>query len=544
MDERQRGLKYIEGYVERKELSKFAGRIDLGPRSSCIKGKKKGDKFYFEVKSENFSKHMLRVSSQALRQQWLYAIELSSKLQPPEPFLCDTGLQGAVPPSPSSSFDSSFSESELSSPGLSGSFSNMFNDVDQRILVNRTAQFSFDQHTKNPRLRRSSAPPGAMYPIQQQNTNSSPHSSVVDHGAFASPQTSQASQPSPHWYLGQLSRDSAIDILNKQPIGTYLVRDSETAKTPGSYTLSLRHRDKCRHHKIETQPQTGHLYIKNYEKHPFPNLELLVHFFVKTQSNDIKLTAYAPPVNHDGMYEVMDEPEDPSSSLFSHQSSPKQSYENMPSKERVTDDLSRMSIQRHPTSGHIEDSASPPLLPRKQIGGERPSYQNMPPKHAAPPPPQTSSSYENLPSKAKGTAPPGPPLPPRGQGTGSKGYENVVAKPLRTPPHSPRSYENIPEREHGSSYQNVAPINNPIPLPVRAPKSAATPYPQSYQNIPPKAGPTHGYQNLPPKVAPRRVQTFHSDTKPVVKQRTKPPLVRRSLTQGEGEMQSWTEQGH
>ncbi|EDO34385.1 predicted protein [Nematostella vectensis] len=257
--------------------------------------------------------------------------------------------------------------------------------------------------------------------------------------------------------------------------------------------------------------------IKTPRKHPFPNLELLVHFFVKTQANDIKLTAYAPP---EKIPTPTLEGEDPSSSLFSHQSSPKQSYENMPSK------------------------ASPPLLPRKQIGGERPSYQNMPPKHAAPPPPQTSSSYENLPSKAKGTAPPGPPLPPRGQGTGSKGYENVVAKPLRTPPHSPRSYENIPEREHGSSYQNVAPINNPIPLPVRAPKSAATPYPQSYQNIPPKAGPTHGYQNLPPKVAPRRVQTFHSDTKPVVKQRTKPPLVRRSLTQGEGEMQSWTEQGH
>ena len=44
------------------------------------------------------------------------------------------------------------------------------------------------------------------------------------------------------WYLKEIqTRDAAEDLLNKQLVGTYLVRHSETSKLPGSYTLSLRY---------------------------------------------------------------------------------------------------------------------------------------------------------------------------------------------------------------------------------------------------------------------------------------------------------------
>ena len=40
--------------------------------------------------------------------------------------------------------------------------------------------------------------------------------------------------------MGKISRTDAENLLERQPTGTYIARESETDTRPGSYTISVR----------------------------------------------------------------------------------------------------------------------------------------------------------------------------------------------------------------------------------------------------------------------------------------------------------------
>lgn len=42
------------------------------------------------------------------------------------------------------------------------------------------------------------------------------------------------------WFFGKLTRDKAEEVLQPHPEGSFLVRESETVRKLGAYTLSLK----------------------------------------------------------------------------------------------------------------------------------------------------------------------------------------------------------------------------------------------------------------------------------------------------------------
>ncbi|XP_008941415.1 PREDICTED: SH2 domain-containing protein 7, partial [Merops nubicus] len=62
----------------------------------------------------------------------------------------------------------------------------------------------------------------------------------------------------PSWLYGMISRREAENLLTDKPLGSFLVRISQSQ--PG-YTLSYRGKDRCRHYMIQTQPNARYVIL-------------------------------------------------------------------------------------------------------------------------------------------------------------------------------------------------------------------------------------------------------------------------------------------
>ncbi|XP_074162292.1 hematopoietic SH2 domain-containing protein [Sminthopsis crassicaudata] len=87
----------------------------------------------------------------------------------------------------------------------------------------------------------------------------------------------------PTWYHGAISRESAESLLQKKPVGCFLVRVSESHV---GYTLSYRARDCYRHFMIKCLPD-GNLVIPG-EMEVHPTLVELVSFYQETPLHPYK----------------------------------------------------------------------------------------------------------------------------------------------------------------------------------------------------------------------------------------------------------------
>lgn len=86
------------------------------------------------------------------------------------------------------------------------------------------------------------------------------------------------------WFQGKLTRGNAIHILKKGGLkqGLFVVRES--VNIPGSYVLSLVHKNDTQHFQINTSPHSGCFSIDNGP--PFVGLDQLVKFY-KSGSNGL-----------------------------------------------------------------------------------------------------------------------------------------------------------------------------------------------------------------------------------------------------------------
>ncbi|XP_078010182.1 hematopoietic SH2 domain-containing protein isoform X3 [Phascolarctos cinereus] len=80
----------------------------------------------------------------------------------------------------------------------------------------------------------------------------------------------------PTWYHGDISREAAESLLQKKPLGCFLVRVSQSH---AGYTLSYRGRDRCRHFMIKLLAD-GYFAIPG-EKGVHSTLVELVNFYQK-----------------------------------------------------------------------------------------------------------------------------------------------------------------------------------------------------------------------------------------------------------------------
>lgn len=510
----------MEGYLEIKESAKWIiywvvvrgpqlfffkdsdtqnkenirGHVNIGPSSSFNSGKKSKGKFEFGIKAEKGKKYLLRVGTESLRVQWINSLELAAQGKPsPERFAPlqetveeeKTSNQYTEVPNPTCSTSSDICE--VTQEDMNKMFSrkhNSFGDHCKRLW--RTKSKSFCQEE-------------SREPVSEgTDAKSEPFYDIVPH-------------QNPPWYFGKLSREQSEEILQNYEPGRYLVRDSESVHKPGAYTLSLKHRDRCRHHKIETLPD-GNLVIKQHEDKPFPNLVMLMAYFVKSQERDIRLEPVicekreenAESENGSGdpkeSYEIIDQRPAP---IGREEREYAESPNAVPSPERSH------GYQNHPDRQTTERlSHEYQNLPDKQTT-QRPSlrrhatesvistYQNVPPPIREPnvsrtsPSPFQQESYEVMTPKDDYVEPL-PALPPRKKSVADEfrhGYENIPDK--RPPPRTPA----------GDSYENVPPIpgtspSDPPQLPPRAPKQNLL----GYENLPSSARSSprlSSYQNDP-----------------------------------------------
>lgn len=469
--------------------------MNIGPSSSFSSGKKSKGKFEFAIKAEKGKKYLLRVGTESLRLQWINSLELAAQGKPsPERFAPlqetveeeKTSNQYTEVPNPTCSTSSDICE--VIQEDMNKMFSrkhNSFGDHCKRLLRTKSKSFCQEQESREPVSEGTDA-------------KSEPFYDIVPH-------------QNPPWYFGKLSREQSEEILQNYEPGRYLVRNSESVHKPGAYTLSLKHRDRCRHHKIETLPD-GNLVIKQHEDKPFPNLVMLMAYFVKSQERDIRLE----PViceKREGNAESENGSADPKESyeIIDQRPAPigREEREYAESPNAVPSPERSHGYQNHPDRQTAERrSHEYQNLPDKQTT-QRPSlrrhatesvintYQNVPPPKREPnvasrtsPSPYQQESYEVMTPKDDYVEPL-PALPPRKKSVADEfrhGYENIPDK--RPPPRTPA----------GDSYENVPPIpgtspSDPPQLPPRAPK----------QNL-------LGYENLPSSTrSSPRLSSYQND---------------------------------
>lgn len=517
----------MEGYLDFKESSKWVtywvvirgsqlvffanadthitenakGHIDLGPKSSFVDGKRKAkDKFEFEVKAERGKKYLFRTTSDLSRLQWVHTLHLASQGKPPPPLIVDSLDSGESKTSPKSRSPTENHYTEV--PEFNIPVVGVTEEEMAKSLLKK--HNSFSSHCKKLLGRKKSD--GLSKSFNAADLSREP---VMEGAEAAKEEAFYDIVPGnkPPWYFGKISRVEAESILESCQPGRFLVRDSETVNKPGAYTLSLKHHDRCRHHKIETLYPEGNLVIKGHEDKTFPNLATLMKYFAKSQEKEIHLT----PV-------VCQEPEDQATASPSTGSHP----DPQPSYEIIVDQVdSRPPVPGCEGKPLAESNEN--LPPRKLPHG----YENVPDKPRAKPPLLSRNTepvlpmrgYENLPPKVGNRSPvlrepdsyetmesretrdsfeeaPKPSLPPRKPAKTPHGYENLPEKPaVPLPPRGPApdGYVNLPGKEKRS-------LSEPPQLPPRAQRQSHL----GYENLPSGGRGAHRpapvpYQNIPPQ---------------------------------------------
>lgn len=517
----------MEGYLDFKESSKWVtywvvirgsqlvffanadthitenakGHIDLGPKSSFVDGKRKAkDKFEFEVKAERGKKYLFRTTSDLSRLQWVHTLHLAAQGKPPPPLIVDSLDSGESKTSTKSRSPTENHYTEV--PEFNIPVVGVTEEEMAKSLLKK--HNSFSSHCKKLLGRKKSD--GLSKSFNAADLSREP---VMEGAEAAKEEAFYDIVPGnkPPWYFGKISRVEAESILESCQPGRFLVRDSETVNKPGAYTLSLKHHDRCRHHKIETLYPEGNLVIKGHEDKTFPNLATLMKYFAKSQEKEIHLT----PV-------VCQEPEDQAAASPSTSSHP----DPQASYEIIVDQVdSRPPVPGCEGKPLAESNEN--LPPRKLPHG----YENVPDKPRAKPPLLSRNTepvlpmrgYENLPPKVGNRSPvlrepdsyetmesretrdsfeeaPKPSLPPRKPAKTPHGYENLPEKPaVPLPPRGPATdgYVNLPGKEKRS-------LSEPPQLPPRAQRQSHL----GYENLPSGGRGAHRpasvpYQNIPPQ---------------------------------------------
>lgn len=528
----------MEGYLEVKEPAKWVihwvvvrgsqlfffkdsntqntenikGHVDIGPSSTFNGGKKSKGKFEFEIKGEQGKKYLFRVGSEPLRLQWIHSLRLAAKGKSTPPqlgLLEETGEKKKV--------SNQYSEVPILTCSIKPDICEVTDQEMHKMFGKK--HNSFGSHCK--KLWRSKSSKSFDREESRQ---------PVSEGTEATPEPFYDTFPDekPAWYFGKLTREQSEEMLQKYGAGRFLVRDSESVNKPGAYTLSLKHRDRCRHHKIETLPD-GNLVIKQHEDKPFPNLAMLMKYFVKSQEKDITLL----PVICEEKQERSESPSDPPI--------PPKPYEKMDKRppvigcedQQFTENSNGATSPRHPHGYENlpnKQRAHPPSLRKRQTEPVIHPYQNIPaPKtestmaSQSPPLPEEQASYEKMECKGFSSDPrfeePKPSLPPRKSSETVQtrhGYENLPDKGL--PPIEPtgEGYVNLPPKPRS--------LSDAPELPPRAPKQSKL----GYENLPsnPRALPQTfaSYQNVTQQAASRYPTGNVSPTK------RDPPQMKRAST--------------
>lgn len=506
--ERTKEAKYMEGYLELKEASKWVNywvvirgfqlffyknsnthineniqfHLDLGTKSNFVSGKNSKNKFEFEVKVERNKKYLFRANTEADRLQWVYTLGLAAQGKLPQTSFASDPDPGDELYNNKKTVTKTTSNqySEVPNFHVSSDAAGVTDEEMQKKIMSLKKANSFSSYCKNLVGRKD-----------KRNTNK-----TVDSEESGQPEPVQTEAEAyydpfpgskPPWYFGKLTRENAEKILEEHPAGSYLVRDSETVNKPGAYTISLRHREKFRHHKLETLPD-GNLIIKTCEQDKvFPNLAMLMDYFTKSQEREIQMTPVnckdqvdngviqpdgfdpndpRPPIP--GCEDTSSRPER-SSSYASPGASAKHSYENLPDKPKAKPPL--------------RSRVTSPDLCRTH------GYENVPNKDKRSmsdrtPPPGLPADYEVM--SDKGAPAPPPALPPRCTPSKSNGYENLPSKGAELLP-SDEGYVNLPAR------QDRPTSNGPPPLPPKTPSQGL----QGYENVPRRDGSSIRTRNPP-----------------------------------------------
>lgn len=557
--ESKKKAKYMEGYLELKEASKWVNywvvirgcqlffyknpdthinenilfHLDIGANSNFVSGKSRQGKFEFEVKIERNKKYLLRANTEADRLQWVYTLGLAAQGKPPPTsFVSD--------PDPGDS-------SNNSKTSLTRTASNQYSEVPTFHNSPNVAGVTDEEMQKNMMsLKKHNS--FSSYCKQFMGRKDKHNNKSVDSEESSGPESVQIEaqaeadydpfpEHKPLWYFGKLTRENSEKILQDHLPGSYLVRDSETVNKPGAYTISLKHREKFRHHKVETLPD-GNLVIKTFEDKVFPNLEALMDYFTKSQEREIRMAPVycKDQVDNDGnavepvgfepnglcppVPGFEDRPSRPHSCSVPSGASRKPSYENVPDKQKA-----RPSLKSRITSPDLYKNLGYENLPNKD---KRP-VTNRPQQ-----PDPTPEGYESM--NAKGATAPAPALPPR-RAPKCSGYENLPSKgaqplPSREPPCE--GYVNIPARP------DVCTSNGPPPLPPKAPPQGL----QGYENLPTKNESSlrtrSPYQNIGANGRPHYSQ---ESMVPSSSARRQPAPFRRSATVPAHIMQNTLEKG-
>nr|XP_058947037.1 uncharacterized protein LOC131774957 isoform X1 [Pocillopora verrucosa] len=506
--ERRIGVKYMEGYLEFKESSKWINywvvlhgfklcffknentntnlkenqikcNIDIA-NCSFSSGKTSKDKFEFELKADR-KKYLFRTNSELLRLQWVHSIGLAAQGKPP---VTSTDFESEPGNSPTNNNESPIRK--ISNQYTEVPIFNISPDVVPRVtdeemqktILGKGKHHSFSSHCK--KLL------GIKEKLKDKTADAEEPPRPESLGAEATPEALYDEFPDnkPPWFFGKLTRENAEAVLQPHPEGSFLVRESETVRKLGAYTLSLKHRDKFRHHKIETVAD-GNLVIKGHEDKPFPNLATLMKYFTKSQEQDIIMKPVICGTSNDDEqnamkgYELMgarpappgcEEGADLNGSVETR-GPVKHSYENIPSKPPLRSRVTSPDLFR--THGHGYEN-----IPNKSRSSTIPGYESMDPKGAPVLPPRQPvvkhPGYENIPEKEP------EPLPPR-QST-SQGYENLPPKDEEDPPALPpripsrvQGYENVPTRDERSPPSKALPYQNIRPVPSRRQTRQAPP---------------------------------------------------------------------
>ncbi|KAF8567239.1 hypothetical protein P879_09587 [Paragonimus westermani] len=81
------------------------------------------------------------------------------------------------------------------------------------------------------------------------------------------------------WFHFDLSRASAEKILKSTPVGSFLVRQSETSKS--EYSLSIRRENDVLHMRISKDENSGHYVLGEYSQ-PYPSISAMIYRYTRS----------------------------------------------------------------------------------------------------------------------------------------------------------------------------------------------------------------------------------------------------------------------
>ena len=197
------------------------------------------------------NKIQLRAENDLEREKWIYA-------------LCDLAAEGRRP----------------------GELPGMHNDIRSKYDRKQGSLISSKSFGANDSSRRNRARPKP--PLQRCLTSPTGIASSASDDAVATAKSvnlhERASVSDVDWYFTGITRIAAESLLVDKPVGTYLLRDSESSKKPDHYTLTYRGQHKiCNHLIIPSPDGTGYIFDNSTIEETFNSPIDAVEFFMENK---------------------------------------------------------------------------------------------------------------------------------------------------------------------------------------------------------------------------------------------------------------------